>query len=105
MFLTSGFPALSGSELTLFMILSPWLLSEPKISRFATSKRGQSVLRGIALGTGLTAYALPTPLLRLFAISIANVAAWLEVGGTLSHMKGGDGVQSYGLGEFGQSSS
>ncbi len=95
-FVTLAQPALSGSELMLFMILSPWFLSYPEISRFATSKNGQSVLRGIALGTALTAYALPTPLLRLFAVSIANVALWLEFGGTLSHLKG-ESAKSYGL--------
>lgn len=85
--LCAPLPALSGSELALITTLSPYLLSFRNISRFSTSRRGQSILRGLALTGTLTAWALPTPLLRLIWVSAASAATWLELGGRLSHMQ------------------
>lgn len=88
--------ALSGSELALLATLSPWFLTYPSISRFSTSRRGTLILRALSLAFGLGAYKLPLPSLRLLAVVLGNVFAWMEVAATSKRLKGGDAARMEG---------
>lgn len=88
--------ALSGSELALLATLSPWFLTYPSVSRFSTSRRGTLILRALSLVFGLGAYKLPLPSLRLLAVVLGNVFAWMEVAATSKRLKGGDAARLEG---------
>jgi hypothetical protein len=88
--------ALSGSELALLATLSPWFLTYPSISRFSTSRRGTLILRALSLIFGLGAYKLPLPSLRLLAVVLGNVFAWMEVAASSKRLKGGDAARMEG---------
>lgn len=81
--------ALSGSELSLLSLLSPYLLAWPAISRWATSRRGQGWLRVLGLTLGLGAFVAPWPVAKVLVVFAANVAQWLALGATLRRLKGG----------------
>ncbi|KAJ9092428.1 hypothetical protein QFC21_006810 [Naganishia friedmannii] len=89
--------ALSGSELALLATLSPYLLCIPLISRFATSRRGQNVLRAAVLLAGMGAWALPGPTSKLFVIAFANVGLWMLVSATLARLRGSDAARNEAL--------
>lgn len=44
--------------------------------------------RGMAVLFGMTAFALPTPLLRLLSVGIGLSSAWLATAGDLARIKG-----------------
>lgn len=88
--------ALSGSELALLATLSPWFLTYPSVSRFSTSRRGTLILRALSLVFGLGAYKLPLPSLRLLAVVLGNVFAWMEVAATSKRLKGGNAARMEG---------
>lgn len=81
--------ALSGSEAALFSTISPYLLAIPAVSRFVTSRRGSSILSGLSLLIGLSAYKYARPSRRLFGCIISNIFLWLDLAGRLDRLKGG----------------
>ncbi|KAI0648890.1 Frag1/DRAM/Sfk1 family-domain-containing protein [Trametes meyenii] len=77
---------IAGQELALLSMLSPILLGIPPFREWAHAREGRTVLHGLAL-VGVAAYAVPSPLGRLFLVSFASAAAsigaavdWLEAG-------------------------
>jgi hypothetical protein len=69
--------AISGSELSLLVLLSPALLGITPLRTWALTRRGQVTLRAVAILTGLGSYALSSPLHRLFVVNFANVVILL----------------------------
>jgi hypothetical protein len=79
---------LAGTELTLFSVLSPFLLGYPSISALARCQTGQVVLQAFSL-SGLLVYLLNEPLTRLMVVSpavalatLAAAARWTEADGS-----------------------
>ncbi|KZT29935.1 hypothetical protein NEOLEDRAFT_1238654 [Neolentinus lepideus HHB14362 ss-1] len=64
---------IAGHELALLSVLSPCLLGIPPFLTWARSHEGKVTLHALSF-VGLAAYALPSPLLRLFAVAFANMA-------------------------------
>jgi hypothetical protein len=62
---------IAGSELALLSTLSPVLLSIPMLLDVASSHSGRTVLHCLSL-VGLGAYALKSPVYRLFAVAFAT---------------------------------
>jgi hypothetical protein len=78
---------LAGTELTLFSVLSPFLLAHSSVSAFAKCRAGQVILQALSL-SGLLVYPLGEPLTRLIvvapAVALATLAAaakWTEADG------------------------
>ncbi|KAG1725361.1 uncharacterized protein EDB91DRAFT_1239861 [Suillus paluster] len=88
--------ALSGSELSLLVLLSPVLLGIRPLHSWALTRSGQVTLRAVAILTGLGSYALNSPLHRLFVVNFANVV--LLIGQTADWSAGKDGYQGLLLG-------
>lgn len=88
--------ALSGSELSLLVLLSPALLGIRPLRTWALTRSGQVTLRAVAILTGLGSYALKSPMQRLIVVNFANVV--LLVGQTTDWSAGKDGYQ--GLREY-----
>ncbi|KAG0708082.1 Frag1/DRAM/Sfk1 family-domain-containing protein [Suillus ampliporus] len=88
--------ALSGSELSLLVLLSPVLLGIGPLRTWALTRSGQVTLRAAAILTGLGSYALSSPMHRLFVVNFANVV--LLVGQTVDWSAGKDGYQGLLLG-------
>ncbi|TFK50059.1 hypothetical protein OE88DRAFT_1661586 [Heliocybe sulcata] len=64
---------IAGHELALLSVLAPCLLGISPFLAWARSHEGKMTLHVLSF-IGLAAYALPSPLLRLFAVSFANMA-------------------------------
>jgi hypothetical protein len=78
--------SIAGSELALFSVVSPTLLSlaipsSSSTSRtfldIAKSRRGQVILQSISL-LGIAAYVVPSPLGRLLLVSAGNIAGMMR---------------------------
>ena len=79
--------SIAGSELALFSVVSPVLLSLSLPSNFlsptktlldfAKTRRGQVVLQSAAL-LGIVAYAVPSPFGRLLLVGAGNIAAMMK---------------------------
>lgn len=83
--------ALSGSELSLLVLLSPMLLGIRPLYTWALMRSGQVTLRAVAILTGLGSYALSSPLYRLFVVNFANAVILLVQ--TADWSTGKDGYQ------------
>jgi hypothetical protein len=91
--------ALSGSELSLLATVTPYFLSYPRLSRFATSRRGQNILRLTTIVCGMTAWAMPGPKARLLSVSVANAAMWCALAGGLFRLNGAEAAKTEALRE------
>ncbi|KAG9102614.1 hypothetical protein FRC06_001657, partial [Ceratobasidium sp. 370] len=69
--------AISGSELAILSSLSPFLLVIKPLRNAVTSHPGRCVTRACVL-FGMAAYALQSPLYRLFVVSFANMALSID---------------------------
>lgn len=69
--------AISGSELSLLVLLSPMLLGIRPLRTWAMTRSGHVTLRAAAILTGLGSYALGSPLHRLFAVNFATAVILL----------------------------
>ncbi|KAG9074234.1 hypothetical protein FS749_014239, partial [Ceratobasidium sp. UAMH 11750] len=69
--------AISGSELAVLSSLSPFLLGIKPLRNATTSHPGRCVTRACVL-FGMAAYALQSPLYRLFMVSFANMALSID---------------------------
>jgi hypothetical protein len=100
--------SIAGSELALFSVVSPVLLSLAIPSSSSTSRtfldiakshRGQVVLQSISL-LGIVAYLVPSPLGRLLLVSAGNIAGMMRQAplwaGAVEH-RGYVGYQSIGM--------
>jgi hypothetical protein len=83
--------AISGSELSLLVLLSPALLGIAPLRTWALTRSGQITLWAVAILAGLGSYALSSPLHRLFAVNFANVVILLAQ--TTVWSAGEDGYQ------------
>lgn len=99
MYYLSSYLALSGSELSLLATVTPYILTYPRLSRFATSRRGQNVLRLITILCGMTAWAMPGPKSRLLSVSVANATMWCAMAGGLFRLNGAEAVKTEALRE------
>ncbi|OAX36230.1 hypothetical protein K503DRAFT_867724 [Rhizopogon vinicolor AM-OR11-026] len=88
--------AISGSELSLLVLLSPVLLGIGPLRTWALMRSGQITLRAVAILVGLGSYALNSPLHRLFAVNFANAVILLAQ--TAVWSAGKDGYQGLLLG-------
>jgi len=83
--------AISGSELSLLVLLSPVLLGIRSLRTWVLTRSGQIALRAVAILTGLGSYALRNPLHRLFVVNFANAVILLAQ--TADWSTGKDGYQ------------
>ena len=68
--------SLSGQEIALFSTLSPILLGVASVRTSLRTRNGQTWLQILSV-LGLLAYKIEDPLLRLFAVTFANVSGSL----------------------------
>lgn len=68
--------AIAGSELALFSTLSPIWLSIPSLLRWVRTRGGQTTMQLLSF-VGIAAYALESPLHRLFLVAFATSAAMI----------------------------
>ncbi|GJJ08552.1 hypothetical protein Clacol_002770 [Clathrus columnatus] len=66
----------SGQEMSLASVLFPFSLRFYTVSSYFDNHRGQTILQFVSV-MGLIAYAHPNPLIRLFIVSLANMAGSL----------------------------
>lgn len=90
--------ALAGSELALLFNLSPLLIRFSPA--FFSSHEGMIAMRGMTVLFGLTAFALPTPFLRLLSVGIGMSSAWLAICADLARIKGTKEAYSQTKSEF-----
>ncbi|KAG1850764.1 Frag1/DRAM/Sfk1 family-domain-containing protein [Suillus tomentosus] len=90
--------ALSGSELSLLVLLSPALLGIRPLRTCALMRSGQVTLRAVAILIGLGSYALKSPMQRLIVVDFANVVLLVGQTADWSARKGGYQGLLLGLG-------